>query len=390
MNVLIVIDNLYTGGIATSFCNFVKQLLKYANCDVLIFNGDLPKSLVTSKNLNIIPTNKRLMLLGCSQTELRKINIFLSWIRALFVIIARCTSGFFSRKILLFDYKLKSHYDVAISFTHDDKWKSFSRGCNQFVLQCVFAREKTTFVHCDFSKFEGKDKRYEQIYKNFNHIACVSDSCCSSFSNYFPNLEKKCITIENFTDLDRIKKLSSHCYHYNNEVVNIVSVCRISVEKGLFRTANVIERLVNEGFLGFHWTIVGGGVLFAEFKKVLVSKHIESFVTLVGEQSNPFYYLADADMFLLPSFHEAAPMVFGECNALGIPIVTTETVSAKELVEDRRVGIVCNNSENGIYDVLKKIILQKGKFYGYSKPLDVNRYADLSLLNYIQLIKRMI
>lgn len=388
MKALIVIDNLYTGGIATSFLNFLNIFVNYADCDILVFNGVIPDKSQIPQTVKILPTNNRLLLLGSSQSEIKSKHWFLALIRVCFVLLARLSSGYFSRKILFAAYKMSSNYDIAISYTHDDKWNTFSRGCNQFVLSCINAKEKASFVHCDFSKFEGFNLKYEKIYNRFNHIVCVSESCCKSFISCFPLLKEKCITIENFINEERIIELSKNPFMYDTGVINIISICRISKEKGLFRTVSVFKRLKNEHLTNFHWTIVGGGGLLAELKSIICKYKLDEYITLVGEQDNPYKYLVNADLFLLPSYHEAAPMVFGECNVLGIPILSTETVSARELVANRSVGIVCENSEEGLYISLKKIIEDNGLINEYNKPHSVNSFAKASLEAYLNILKK--
>ena len=49
-------------------------------------------------------------------------------------------------------------------------------------------------------------------------------------------------------------------------------------------------------------------------------------------------------------------MVFGECCAVGTPILTTNTVSATELVWDRGLGWVCPNSTDGLYGALLEFL----------------------------------
>lgn len=50
-------------------------------------------------------------------------------------------------------------------------------------------------------------------------------------------------------------------------------------------------------------------------------------------------------------------MVIQEAHVLGIPILSTETRSAREMIEDKKIGIVCENSDKGIYQMLLKIML---------------------------------
>lgn len=46
--------------------------------------------------------------------------------------------------------------------------------------------------------------------------------------------------------------------------------------------------------------------------------------------------MKNANLLLLFSEHEAAPMVFGEAELLQLPVLTTNTTSVKELVLDKK------------------------------------------------------
>ena len=49
-------------------------------------------------------------------------------------------------------------------------------------------------------------------------------------------------------------------------------------------------------------------------------------------------------------------MVFGECRVLGIPVLSTRTTSADELLAKRGVGIVCENNTEAIYESIMKVV----------------------------------
>ena len=121
---------------------------------------------------------------------------------------------------------------------------------------------------------------------------------------------------------------------------------------------------------------------------MIKDKGLSNDINLVGKKSNPFVYIKNADFFLLPSFHEAAPMVYGEAISLGVPVVTTNTISAKELIGERDYGIVCENSEEGIYFTLKKIFdgnikLKKMKI----NNSEINKFASEELKELICWVK---
>jgi len=51
-------------------------------------------------------------------------------------------------------------------------------------------------------------------------------------------------------------------------------------------------------------------------------------------------------------------MVFDEAAALGVPIISTRTLSADELVESRGIGVVCDNSDSGLEDAIRNALLR--------------------------------
>ena len=81
---------------------------------------------------------------------------------------------------------------------------------------------------------------------------------------------------------------------------------------------------------------------------------MEDYVRLYGNKANPYPYIQKADVFYLGSFHEAAPMVYFESMLLRTPILTTKTSSSCEIVD--KYGVVCENSEEGIYKMFTEII----------------------------------
>ena len=70
--------------------------------------------------------------------------------------------------------------------------------------------------------------------------------------------------------------------------------------------------------------------------------------------------MVNADLLLITSYHEAAPMVIDEAYALGIPVLTVETTSSREMVTERAGGWVCANSQQGINEALAEVLGRPG------------------------------
>lgn len=393
MKVLVVLDNIHTGGISKSLLNFLPHICKYGDCDLLLFRNDNIDATLIPPEVTILNGDRKLSILGMSQSEIKAKSKKHFIYRSLLVMLARVFGGNRSRRILFRQIADVGTYDIAISYSQDVRWNSISTGCNHFVIEKTKARYKAAFIHCDYEHFGGYDPRQLSDYQKFDSIVCVSQSCANSFAKMFPSLSNKCIVCENFTNTDEIyDKLATGYREYQHNRIIFSTVCRLGEEKGIERGIGVFGRLLSEGYQNFQWIIVGDGPEHEKIEQTIKQYGLSDYVELVGKKSNPYYYVKDSDVFLLPSFHEAAPMVFGEAHAMGVPILTTDTISAYELVENRGLGKVCINSEAGLYSKLKEIlsgttVLER---ISASKIAEINTYAEQELIYFLQLVEEKI
>ena len=141
---------------------------------------------------------------------------------------------------------------------------------------------------------------------------------------------------------------------YDEKKVNVVTVARISPEKGIDRALNVFNLLKNEGY-AFTYHVIGGGGNYEQLCQYVKDNKLEDYIYLYGYDNNPYRYILNADLFLLPSRNEAAGLVIDESRALGVPILSTKTVAAEEILSQHSCGWVCDNSEKGLYEGIKQL-----------------------------------
>lgn len=358
MRQLVVIDKMNLGGVTSSLLNYLSYSSRFHSIDLLVFNNKPLPGRIPS-NVNILKAPQILRIFGESQHEIRNVSILLATIRSLLVIISRLFGGHYARKFVFSFVKGFGTYDLAISYTHDVSWKSLTTGCNDFVLRKVEASHKATFVHCDYVNYGGYDKKSAMIYEKFDTIACVSCGCKKSFLTCFPELVEKTVVCENFINIDIVKVESTPIVPFGNKTHKLVTACRIQEEKGVFRIVEVSKRLRDEGFRDFEWRVIGDGPHYEQMLDMINRYKLSDNIKMVGRQDPPYRYMTGATLFVLPSFHEAAPMVFGECRVLKIPVLSTKTTSAEELVSERKLGLVCDNTTEAIYEEIKQVFIGK-------------------------------
>jgi len=85
-------------------------------------------------------------------------------------------------------------------------------------------------------------------------------------------------------------------------------------------------------------TIVGEGPHLAEYQEA--ASAMKGAVTFAGPQDNPRSYLLGADIFVLPSHADPAPLVISEAREAGCAVVATDVGGIPELLDHGRAGIL--------------------------------------------------
>ena len=377
--IIFVINSLSIGGIQKSLVELINVIKdKYEVTLYCVKQGGECESFLP-KDIKIIYGNKWALVSEQSLAEARKsgfapylLRFFLSFWTKLF---GKKIPAYLLTKIM---GKISGEYDAAISFSQPIHDKQFATLTNEIVLNCCKAKRKITFLHCDFIEYGGNTKYNRGLYKKFDAVAAVSNSVGECFLRVLPELKEKLFTVYNCVDNGNIMSLANdNPLEYNKKA--IVTVARLSEEKGLLRCIPIFKRLKNEG-INVQWHIGGGGPLENSLRRIITDMGLIKDIILHGEQKNPYRFLKNATFFLLPSFHEAAPVVFFEAATLNVPVLTTNTLSAKELVEERYNGMVCDNDDESIYLMIKRALSNSEKCYE-CKPNDnslaVNQFDNI-------------
>lgn len=369
MKLLFICNNMHIGGVQRALVNLLNEISDKHEITLFLFypEGELFDAL--PENIRIISGNRATRIMGMSQAEAKRSG-FRDFARRTFYASltkafgTKLTFGILSRMQSL----KKERFDAAISYMQNSAFRLFYGGCNEFAVNSVNAEKKISFVHCDFENYFGNNAYNRGYYKNFDSVACVSDSCREVFVRVCPEYADKTFTVSNCYNFEEMKKLGeAYEAERASDAVNIFTAARISEEKGIFRMLPVFAELKKKG-IKFVWRVAGGGPLFESAVAECEKYGLTGSVKFLGMLENPYPYFKSSDLLLVPSYNEAAPMVFGEAAAFSLPVFTTETTSAKEMVEKTGLGFVCENNDEGIRESLERLLSEPSAIKANSAP----------------------
>lgn len=284
-----------------------------------------------------------------------------------------------------FVYKkyIADKYDVEIAFLEGIATKILAASTND---------NKIAWVHTDLFNYLDcykKIKNSDKLYKSFKKVICVSNSVKDNFRKQYGFDDNVLIQYNPIDEKNIIEK--------SKEVINefaisskfkIVTVGRLEYQKGYDRLLNVHKKLIEDG-LDYELWILGDGTQRAEMEHYISENNLSDTVKLLGFQKNPYKFLSKADIFVSSSRIEGFSLVVAEALILGLPIISTDSIGPAELLKNGEFGMICENNENGLYESIKKIVLDDDLREKY-KNQSHKRSEFIKLANTIKEIEKII
>lgn len=231
------------------------------------------------------------------------------------------------------------HFDTAVIY---------SDRTAETAVRAVSADRFLMFYHHGAMRREYHDT---YGYKKADKIIAVSEKLAERLRLYRPQYRDQIIAVNNLIDAAgvREKSLESPEAVFSKDCFNIVSCGRLSPAKGMDIAIDACARLVQNGYTDIHWWIVGGGPEEASLRAQICVLGMEDYVTLLGMQSNPYPYIAQADLYVQPSRFEGYCGTILEARLLAVPILATRNAAEEQIVNDE-TGSLCDPNAASIAD----------------------------------------
>lgn len=351
--ILIVNNNLCIGGVQKALISLLWNIRCDAEVTLLLLHkgGELIHEV--PPEIKVITPDSAYRYLGMPGNQAKTFGEKLG--RSFYAAISRLFGRSHGVRLMGLTQKKLTGYDVAVSYLHNGADKAFYGGCNEFVLKHVEAKKKVAFLHCDYNLCGANTAKNRAQYEQFDRIAACSQGCADAFISANPHLAEKVRVVYNCHRFKKIRELAAEePVQLPTDRLNVVTVARLGKEKGVHRAVEAVARMGADRER-LHYYIIGDGLLRPQIEALIEKEGLQDYVTLCGQQQNPYGYIQAADYLLIPSYSEAAPLVIGEAACLGTPVISTKTSSAEEMLTATGYGRVCENSVEGLTAALLEL-----------------------------------
>jgi len=354
--ILIRIGSLRHGGAEKVLVNFLKNLPEDK------YEIDLLINLYTGMYIKEIPSwvNLHYLLKGEMITTNRPHEIPVKAFRVLY------QKMFLWFPSLLYRFVLKNKkYDVEIAAIH---------GMYKELLSSP-QKDSKKIIWIQNDIFNLKEYTHDvirQLFK-FDRILVISDKLKEEMLKIAENDQEKQNVVKIFNPIDKndtLKKadIEINDYPFSSDLPTFVTVGTVYPQKGYDRLLNVHKKLIDEGF-EHQLLIIGDGYDFETTQNQINTLGLQDTAKMLGFSSNPYPYMKKADFYIMSSRHEGFPTIIAEALILNKPISATDISGIKDLLQDGKLGNITENSEEGIYEGMKKFLIDKNITEEYKKQI---------------------
>lgn len=370
-NILFFMETVDFGGAETVFTNIIKNINKSKFCIKVVTERD--HELFTDEIKAAVPYDCFI------KTERSAVRDF--WNK----IVIKLSLVLSEKNIR--KYFIRGNYDVEVAFCEGYSTKIIG---NSGKKNC----KKIAWVHTDViknpwsEKIFGSAEEEKKCYEKFDAIVCVAETMKESFVKKYGMAEKVHV-LYNPLDFESVIKKSAEKtdFKFGDGMKFVLAGTFIKI-KGFDRFVKVCKRLKDDGEL-FSALIMGDGEEKENIKKIIAETNLGDTVKILDFQTNPYKYIAHSDVYVCSSYAEGYSTAVSESVALNVPVITTECSGMREIFGENECGIICENSEDGLYNAMKKVLNDPSLLKKFSAE-EKKRANDFSLKKRMKAIEDFI
>jgi glycosyltransferase involved in cell wall biosynthesis len=268
----------------------------------------------------------------------------------------------------------RGEYDAAVAFMEGQPI--------YYNVQKVKSRVKIGFIHGDYEVM-GLDRGFDRPFiLRLDALCTVSESCLASLQRVFPECAGKCHCIYNIISAEFMRALAEAGEGFQDGYagLRVLSIARLSVQKGLDIALPAVARLKEKG-LPFRWYIIGVGPEEEKLKAMKRDLGLNDCVFFLGEQSNPYPYLKQCDVYLQPSRFEGKAIAVDEAMVMCRPILLTDFSTAADQIDSGVNGLIVPMTSEGVADGLEDLLRHEDRRRAFTDALSKETYSNENEIN---------
>lgn len=320
--IAIVTRKMITGGVERALIAMLKQF-DYSQVKIDIYleslGGELLDEIPDEVNCHRIPTIKASAALRHPARAARKLYSRLKLCFGRYPYIEQC---YLSSCMML---PVSIEYDVAIAYHAPNTVPVF------YTIDGIQAARKILWLHGDLENNSGDTELAIRYHSKFDQVYAVSASAMESFLKIHPQMAERTALFYNFVDADGIMKKADIGPTFMDRFAGtrILSIGRLDAQKGFDMAITACRKLLDRGYR-IRWYICGEGHERAALEKQIRENQLGDSFLLLGNQTNPYRYLKDCDLYVQPSRFEGYCTTTNEARMVGKPVITTQVSGAEE------------------------------------------------------------
>lgn len=282
---------------------------------------------------------------------------------------------------------IKDKYDIEVSYLEGPSARIIS-GCPNKETKLV------SWIHCTMHSIEEISKPFRSIteskkcYNRFHSMVYVSEACKKAFHKVCHTKGQQ-VVLYNTNDSKLIQsamKEKINDFSVKQQEFVWCGIGKLIPVKAIDRMLRIQEKLISNGKKA-HLLILGDGPLKKELEKWCKVHKIESSVTFLGYQKNPYKYMTKCNLFVCSSLSEGFSTAATEALIVGIPVCTVDVSGMRELLgDDNEYGVIVNNDEESLFNAIQSLIENKNQLEHY-KQKALERGRDFTIENTVKAVE---
>lgn len=226
------------------------------------------------------------------------------------------------------------------------------------LLYRVHAVKKAAWIHGEFPNSPDHCCRMEKYYRKLEHLFFVSNHTMESFFGQMSADPARCSVYRNpISRQEILSKAALPCpVPFTSECVNLLTVGRLSPEKGQELIPFVTRNLLDAGY-HVRWYLIGDGIMWDRIEELITEQDVSAHVILLGTRTNPYCFMNACDIYIQPSYTEGYSTTICEAGILGKAIVGTKPSGGiRDQITDGEDGLIVDATVEGLFDGIRRLL----------------------------------